>query len=296
LVHVGRMEEEVLSRYKVLILPNIGALSDDEAENVRNFIRRGGSVISTYETGVYDEWGQQRTKGILDDVFGIKHRSPSMGPLSHSYANLHGTHELLSGLEETEVTHNSEYMSPVQAEAGTEASLITLTPPYISYPPELAFSEIGDTGLPLVLLTEGAKGEGRRVYWSGNIDSYFYTTNSPDYAKLLLNSVQWAFPGEQRVEVTGPGIIEMHPYRQSRNLQVHLVNMTNPDIWKAPVHELLPIGQQTIRIKIPAGSSVAAEAKCLVSERNFPVTVYGEWAEVQLTDLLDHEIVVFELA
>ncbi|MEK3914122.1 beta-galactosidase trimerization domain-containing protein [Paenibacillus sp. FSL H7-0331] len=77
LVHVGRMEEEVLSRYKVLILPNIGALSDDEAENVRKFVQRGGSVISTYETGVYDEWGQQRTVGVLDDLLGIRHRSPA---------------------------------------------------------------------------------------------------------------------------------------------------------------------------------------------------------------------------
>ncbi|MEK3914123.1 hypothetical protein [Paenibacillus sp. FSL H7-0331] len=186
-------------------------------------------------------------------------------------------------------------MCPVQAKEGTDTSLLTLSPPYISYPHEMAYSLVGDSGLPLVLLTEGVKDEGRRVYWSGNIDAYFYTTNSPDYAQLLLNSVRCAFPGEQRVEVTGPGLIEMHPYRQDGNLQVHLVNLTNPDIWKAPVHELLPVGPQTIRIKIPEGYTVASEAKCLVSERTLPVTITVDWAEVQLTELLDHEIVVFYL-
>lgn len=296
LVHVARMDEAVLSKYKLLILPNIGALSEEEAENVRKFVKSGGSVISTYETGLYNEWGQMRTSGVLDDLFGIVRRFPSLGPLSHSYAHLHGAHELLSGLEDTEVTHNSDYLCPVQAKEGTNASLVTLIPPYISYPPEMAYSLIGDTGVPLVLLTERAtKDEGRRVYWSGNIDAYFNTTNSPDYQQLLLNSVRWAFPGEQPVEIGGPGLIEMHPYRQNGNIQVHLVNLTNPDIWKAPVHELLPVGPQTIRVKIPQSQCVASEAKCLVSERTLPVEIFEGWAQVTLTDLLDHEIVVFDL-
>lgn len=295
LVHVARMDEDIMSKYKVLILPNISAISDSEAQNVRNFVKRGGAVISTHETGTYDEWGQLREEGALDDLLGIQQRSPRLGRLGHSYARLHGSHELLAGLEDTEVTHSSEFVSLVKPKEGTDATLLTLIPPYISYPPEMAFSTVGDSDLPLVLLTECDSGEGRRVYWAGNIDAYVYNTNSPDYTQLLLNSVHWASPDVHAAEVIGPGLIEMHPYRQAGNLQVHLVNLTNPDIWKAPVHKILPVGTQTVRVRVPQGESVAAEARCLVSERKLPVIQANGWAEVELTDLLDHEIVVFDL-
>jgi hypothetical protein len=121
-------------------------------------------------------------------------------------------------------------------------------------------------------------------------------TNAPDFSRLLRNSVEWAFPGEQPAQVSGPGLIEMHPYRQAQSLQVHLVNFTNPDAWRAPVHELLPVGEQIVRVRVPNNASVAREARSLVSGRTLPVARSGEWAEAVLPELLDHEIVVFDLA
>lgn len=295
LVHIGRMDDEAMASYKLLIIPNIRALSDSEAEDVRRFVQRGGSVIATFETGTHDEWGNPRSKGALDELLGIEERRPVMGPMEHSYGRLHGPHPILAGLEKTKVTHNGEYVLPVKPAAGTDGSVLTLIPSYIVYPPEMAFSTTGDSGIPLLLLTEGEQGEGRRVYWTGNIDAYYNRTNSPDYNRLMLNAVKWVFPDKQPAEVAGPGLIEMHLYRQENNLQVHLVNMTNPDIWKAPVQELLPVGTQTVRVRLNEGEKIASEARCLVSERNLPVTIAGGWAEVQLNDLLDHEIIVFHL-
>jgi hypothetical protein len=221
--------------------------------------------------------------------------------LTHAYAQLHhdrDPHAILAGLEETEVTLGTDYLVPVEPAPGTDGSALTFIPPYPTYPPEEAFSRTGDSGLPLVLLTAGTAGEGRRVYWPGNIDTFFMATNSPDYCQLLSNAVQWAFSGEQPVEVRGSGLIEVHPYRQEYNLQVHLVNFTNPDCWKAPVHELIPVGPQRIRVRVPPREQPVPEARCLVSNRKLPVTLTpsGCWAEVYLPDLLDHEIVVFDLA
>ncbi|MCZ7569198.1 MAG: beta-galactosidase trimerization domain-containing protein [Ardenticatenaceae bacterium] len=295
LAHVVRLDEASLAQYKLLVLSHVAALSDDEAENVRRFARRGGAVLATFETGAYDEWGRLRTRGALDDLLGVTQRWPTTGPLTHAYAQLHHNwdrHGLLTGLEETEVTLGTDYLVPVQPAAGTHSAALTLIP---TYPPEEAFTRTGDSGLPFVLLTEGAAGEGRRVFWPGNVDAFFMATNAPDYSRLLRNSVEWAFPGEQPAQVTGPGLIEVHPYRQERSLQVHLVNFTNPDAWRAPVHELLPVRGQTVRVRVPNGESVAHEARCLVSGRTLPVARSGEWAEAVLPELLDHEIVVFDL-
>jgi hypothetical protein len=301
LAHVSRLDEASLAQYKLLALPHVAALSDEEAENVRRFVQRGGAILATFETGAYDEWGRPRAQGVLDDLLGVAQRWPTTGPMTHAYAQLHhdrDRHCLLTGLEETEVTLGPDYLVPVQAAPGTHGAALTLIPPYISYPPEEAFSRTGDSGLPLALLTDGAagNGQGRRVFWPGNVAAYFMATNSPDYGRLLHNSVEWAFAGEQPAQVTGPGLIEMHPYRQERSLQVHLVNFTNPDAWRAPVHELLSVGEQTVRIRVPAGESVSRRARCLVSGCTLPVTQSDGWAETILPSLLDHEIVVFDLA
>jgi hypothetical protein len=301
LAHVVRLDEAALAQYKLLVLPHVAALSDEEAENVRRFVRRGGAVLATFETGAYDEWGRPRAQGVLDALLGVARRWQTTGPMTHAYAQLHhdrDRHCLLTGLEDTEVTLGTDYLVPVQAAPGTHSTALTLIPPYPTYPPEEAFTRTGDSGLPLALLTEGARGDGqgRCVFWPGNVAASFMATNSPDYCRLLRNSVAWAFPGEQPAQVTGPGLIEMHPYRQERSLQVHLVNFTNPDAWRAPVHELLPVGEQTVRVRLAAGESVRNEARCLVSGRRLPVSQTNGWAEVVLPSLLDHEVVVFDLA
>lgn len=295
LAHVARMDDESLAPYRLLILPDIAAISEGEADNVRRFVNRGGAIIATFETGLYDEWGCPRREGVLDDVLGVARRWPRLGPLVHSYSHLHHPHHVLSGLEATELTLNSEYLVPVQPAEGTDGSTLTFVPPYPTYPPETAFSRTGDSDLPLLLLSEAGNGRGRRAYWPGNVDALFMATNSPDHGLLLANAVRWAFAGEQPAQVTGPGLIEIHPYRRGNSLQVHMVNFTNPDAWKAPIHELLPVGSQAIRVRIPPGENVGGQARCLVSETTLPVRQRDGWAEVQLPTLLDHEIVVFDL-
>jgi hypothetical protein len=295
LVHIGRTDDELLDRYQVLVLPNIACMTESEADAVRRYVDRGGAVIATYETGTRDEWGEERGDGLLDELFGVARRGHAIGPLVHSYSAVHGTHPLLDGLKDTELTLNSPLLCPVVAAPTADSSLLTLVPPYISYPPEMAHSRTGDSGLPLVLASEAGKGWGRRVYWTGNVDAFLYSSNSPDHLRMLCNSVDWAARTERAVQVDGPGLVEVHAYRQADNLQIHLVNFSNPDAWRAPVQELLPVGPQRIRVRLPDGQTATGDARCLVSERTLPVALSGGWAEVELPDLVDHEIVVLEL-
>lgn len=292
LVHTARMDDELLDRYRVLVLPNVACMTEDEAGAIQRYVDRGGAMLATFETGTRDEWGEARPQGLLDDLLGVAGRSPAIGPLEHSYSVLHGSSPLLDGLKDTELTLNSRLVCPVET---AESPLLTLLPPYISYPPEMAHSRIGDSGLPLLLASDGAGGRGRRVYWSGNVDDFVYSANSPDHLLMLGNAVDWVSGTDRSVQVDGPGLIEVHPYRQAGSLQVHLVNFSNPDAWRAPVQELLPVGPQRIRLRVPSGQSVSGEARCLVSEQTLPVTTSDDWAEVELPELVDHEILVLEL-
>jgi hypothetical protein len=63
----------VPKEYKVLILPSNYALSDIEAQRIREFCEKGGTVIADFACGLFDQHGKGRTQGALDDLFGVKH-------------------------------------------------------------------------------------------------------------------------------------------------------------------------------------------------------------------------------
>ena len=48
---------DTAGRFKLLLLPNIAALSDAQCAQIRDFVERGGSLLATYETSLYDENG-----------------------------------------------------------------------------------------------------------------------------------------------------------------------------------------------------------------------------------------------
>ena len=65
-------------RFKVIILPKIVAISDREAAALRQFVVNGGTLIADYLCGILDQHGRGRSKGALNDLFGVK-RSESRG-------------------------------------------------------------------------------------------------------------------------------------------------------------------------------------------------------------------------
>ncbi len=69
---IGEMslKPEVLDSYKVLIAAGAGCLSDREVLAIKDFAQRGGTVLLTYNTGMYDENGSPRSPWRFADVFG----------------------------------------------------------------------------------------------------------------------------------------------------------------------------------------------------------------------------------
>ena len=57
------------AQYRVLILPDVIAMSQRTAAAIRGFLRRGGVVIADGMPGVFDEHGRRRLRPNLSDVF-----------------------------------------------------------------------------------------------------------------------------------------------------------------------------------------------------------------------------------
>src|SRR5262249_29014216 len=71
LVHEALLTPERLDPYKVLVLADAAALSDAQCAAIRQYVGRGGSVVATFATSLFDEEGKRRPDFGLADVLGV---------------------------------------------------------------------------------------------------------------------------------------------------------------------------------------------------------------------------------
>src|SRR5207244_2633713 len=69
MAHDKLLDAEHIDRYKLLILPNVAALSDAQCDQLRQYVARGGSLVATFETSLYDQLGNRRQNFGLSDLF-----------------------------------------------------------------------------------------------------------------------------------------------------------------------------------------------------------------------------------
>src|SRR5581483_11676556 len=88
MVHDHLLDAEHIDRYRTLILPNIAALSTQQCRQLTDFVKRGGSIIATYETSLYDEWGVRRDDFGLAQLFGASFEGRVDHDIHNSYLNI----------------------------------------------------------------------------------------------------------------------------------------------------------------------------------------------------------------
>lgn len=314
---------------RVLILPNVGALSDGQAAAIRRFVRSGGSLVATGQTGLFDEWGDPRVDFVLADLFRAhvaggrdqpagdpERRSGAAGafapsPGSHTYLRLHpemrarvdgpiagdepaatgGRHVVLRGFEETDIIPFGGTLGALRTDP--QASIpLTFVPAFPTYPPETAWMREPKTDVPGLVLSE--HGPSRVAYLPADLDRRYVREHLPDHALLLANLVRWA-AGEHGVPlaVTGTGLIDCHVYEQPGRVIVHLVNLTSEATWRAPLDELIRVGPFTIDLRNPTALE-SRRVRLLVRGGEVPVRIANGAARIEIESILDHEVVVME--
>jgi hypothetical protein len=67
-----RADDFAARGYKVLVLPQVWAVSDEAAAAIRLFTEAGGTVLADVRPGFFDARGRRRAAPALDDLFGVK--------------------------------------------------------------------------------------------------------------------------------------------------------------------------------------------------------------------------------
>jgi len=256
MAHDLLLDQERIARYRVLILPNIAALSDRQCAQLIDYVRQGGSVVATHETSLYDEWGARRKDFGLGELFGASYEGKIDTQLHNSYLNIEGRHPLTHGLEQAGRIINGVNWVHVRATSPLAANPLTLVPSYPDLPMEEVYMRVAHTDTPGVYAREF--GKGRVVYFPFDIDRTFWEVLATDHGTVMKNAVSWAHNAERPLVVAGKGMIDVSLWQQEESITAHMVNLTNPMAMKGPVRELIPSPPQAVRVRIPKGKRVKA--------------------------------------
>lgn len=160
MVHDRLLDAAHIARFKVLVFPNIAALSNRQCDQIRDYVARGGSVVATYETSLYDEWGVRRTDFGLADLYGASFGGRVDARMQNSYLRLEtdpGTgkrHPILAGLEDAERIINGASRVHTRPDGGYRNPPLTLIPSYPDLPMEEVFPRVSRTDIPAVFVRE----------------------------------------------------------------------------------------------------------------------------------------------
>lgn len=292
-------DPEHINRYKLLLLPNIAALSDAQCNQLREYVRQGGSLLATYETSLYDEWGARRTDFGLADLFGVSFAARRDGPTDTSYFRVEkdpltgAYHPILKGLEEAQVLIGGTWQLDVSPRGEFPNPPLTRVPPQPYLPMEKSYWRVNKTNVAGVYLRQ--IGESRVVYFPWDIDRLYWDVLSRDHGILFRNAVEWAVNEPPPVKVTGLGLFDVTVWRQKSSMTVHLVNLTNPMAMRPNAHELIPSPPQQVVVQLPRGAK-AARVQLLVAGKTLPLTQASETLQLTVPSVLDHEVIAIDLA
>jgi hypothetical protein len=300
MVHDGLLDSEHISQFRTLILPNIAALSTSQCKQISEFVEKGGSIVATYETSLYDEWGVRRADFGLASLFGASFAGKVEGPMLNSYLNLEREeqtgkfHPLLAGIEDANRITNGIHRVHVTPADKAMHSPLEVVPTYPDLPMEECFPRPETTHDAGVFVRE--VGRGRVVYFPWDIDSTFWEVLNVDHAKLLRNAVLWATNEPAPLSVEGKGVLDVSIWGQKNSITAHLVNLTNPMMMKGPIREVIPLSSQVVRIRFPRDGRRITKAHLLVADREVPYREEGGAIVIEVPTIGLHEVVALDLA
>jgi hypothetical protein len=299
MVHEAFLTPDRLDAFKVIVLADAAALSDAQCDALRAFVSRGGSLLATGATSLFDEHGAARPDFGLGDVFGVTFDGGFEGPMHNSYLSLDADpatgrrHPVLAGFEDTPRIINGVFRTRVQPRPGIGfPSPVTLIPSYPDLPMEDVYPRVPHTNTREIYLRE--LGRGRIVYVPFDLGRTFWDVLAVDHGRLIRNLVHWAANEPPPVEVDGPGLLDVTVWRQTASMTVHLVNLTNPMMMKGPLRDVLPVGAQRVRVRMPAGTQ-PRRVRLLTAGTSPAVTRADGTIALTVPSIDVHEVVAIDL-
>ena len=287
-IHQENLSVAALKAYRALLIPNAAFLRESECDAIRAYLATGGSVLATFETSRYNEWGEQREDFGLQDVFGVNVAGELTGPSGNSYMRMEQPHPVLNGYEGTSILPGPEFRVPV-SRVKPEDLYLSVVPAYPAFPPEMVYPRIRRTDEPAACFRQ--QGSSRIVYFPGDVDRTYLRSGNPDLSRLLISSVHWLLNGQPLpVTVEGNGMLELFLWQTEQGFALHILNYTNPRMTHPFISKYYPTGPLQTRFQAPDGHRIRS-VRALRAQHDLPFKQAEGTVSFEVPSVLDYEVI-----
>jgi hypothetical protein len=265
LINDWDVAKDELARYRVVVLANAAALSNEQAEAIRQYVRDGGGLVATAESSLFDELGRPRHDFALADLFGVSYLGRPKAPDKRPEldANFAITVNEDYWKQRTGVaTLSWKELSPVR-----DARLDALIPNrstvfrgplvMVSEPKnrdEILFSMSpeGWTKPPMPGGILRRFGKGRVTYLAAGLDAALWSYAFPYQRRLLTHLLELTADQKSFIKITAPMCVQTTFFTQAtgqhNRLLIHFFNGLNTTANHGVPAMDVPLREETIPI------------------------------------------------
>ncbi len=221
-----------LKGVRTLVLPNAACLSDEQIAAIQKFVKAGGGLVATFESGAYDEWGDAAKRPEWLRFLGVEKVEGAFAPSRiEDYLTVKGS--ALPGFSDGYLMPRP--INALKVKPAGDARPLA----YFNNPVGLAYQLLkGISDWPAALLSK--RGKGRVVYLASPLFESFELYHMADHKELARAAVQLAAGAAGlQVQTDAPGSLAVEVRAQKGRTLVHLIN-TSSDM-KRPMEKIIPL-------------------------------------------------------
>lgn len=273
-----------LAGRQVIALCGASGMTDETANLLARWVERGGGLLATYDTGLYDQNGKLRSGGALQEVLGVDIKAEPLLSQPECFYRVREAHPALGDYHSGSTVKGDSRLLPVEAVGGAKVLADCWN---------LGTRE--SRGPAIIVNTYG---KGRTVYISGSLEAHYASSRVPSHRRMLASAVRYLAGGAPTPFTLKAPLGVYGVLRQAPNADLALWVLANIGFKDADIgrmrQEFTPVPNIEAGIMIPKDRSVKA-AHLVRARRDVPFKLVGGYAVVSLPEVHVAEIVHLEL-
>ena len=259
-------------------------MSLEQARILSDWVREGGGLLATYDTGMCDALGHVQPGGMLRELLGVEIKGEPLVSMPECYYRIKESHPALGDYGVGARLMGDTQLVPVApvGEAKILADCWNLGTDQVRGPAIIANNY----------------GKGRTVYVAGSLEAHYASSRVVSLRRLLASMVRYLAQGAPAPFTTTAPRGVYGVLREAVNGDRVLWLLANVGFKDADIgrmrQEFVPVANVQVRIQVPEGRRVRA-AHLVRAGRTVPAKMDAGYAAVDIPTLHIAELVHLEL-
>jgi hypothetical protein len=280
------MTKEWLQGQRVIALCGSSAITDADAQLLADWVKEGGGLLATYDSGLYKENGELRHDGgALREVLGVEMKDEAPDGQTDTFYRITRTHPALGEYHQGKMVMGDAMLVRVTPRAG--ASVLA----------DCVNMETQETLGPAIVANQ--YGRGRAIYVGGSLEANYVASRVVSSRRMLASMVRYLAKDEPPPFglVAPQGVYGI--LRRAPGGDLALWICANVGFKDATVgrmrQEFVPVANVEVKIRVPEGKQVKS-VHLVRSDRSVPFTLSGGYAVLNIPNLHIAELIHAALA